>query len=259
MAMSPQDLARGHLSSCLDQGPLPAWTMRSFFIPKEESMGIFDIIGPVMIGPSSSHTAGAVRIGLFAHRLLGRKPSHARIELHGSFAATGEGHGTRLALLAGLLGLSPDDEQVPSADVLATQMCLDYHFEDVDLGDVHPNSVRIQLIADDVELEVCASSIGGARINIWSIDGFTMSLDGEYPTLLFVYPDRSGSVAVVSAILASATINIATMKVHRTARGGQALMAVQLDEAPSEDVLESMRHLPHFEQVRFIPALGFGG
>ncbi len=222
-------------------------------------MGIFDIIGPVMIGPSSSHTAGAVRIGLFAHRLLGRTPQRASIGLHGSFAATGEGHGTRLALLAGLLGLTPDDEGVPMATALAARSGLDFHFEDIDLGDVHPNSVRIRLASAGAELEVCASSTGGARIEVWSIDGFTTSLDGEFPTLLFVYPDRAGSVAVVSAILASAAINIATMKVHRTSRGGQALMAVQLDEAPSEEVLESMRHLPHFEQVRFIPALGFGG
>ena len=101
--------------------------------------------------------------------------------------------------------------------------------------------------------------MGGARIVIWSIDGYATSLDGEFPTLLFVYPDRAGSVAVVSAILANAAINIATMKVHRTSRGGRALMAVQLDEDPSKGVIDSMRHLPHFQQVRFIPALGFGG
>lgn len=222
-------------------------------------MGIFDVIGPVMVGPSSSHTAGAARIGLFARRLLGADPHRAEIGLHGSFAATGEGHGTPLALLAGLLGLEPDDERIPHSDRLATERNLEYRFETLDLGEVHPNSVQLRITAPETALGICASSVGGGRIKVWDIDGFKVNLDGEYPTLLLVYPDRPGAVAVVSAILANAAINIATIKAHRTERGGQALMAVQLDEIPPSGVLDSLRHLPHFEQVRFIPALGFGG
>lgn len=222
-------------------------------------MGIFDVIGPVMVGPSSSHTAGAARIGLFARRLLGEDPLRAEIGLHGSFAATGEGHGTPLALLAGLLGLAPDDERIPASDALANERGLDYRFEDLDLGEVHPNSVRLRIGGASAALELCASSVGGGRIKVWNIDGFAVNLDGEYPTLLLAYPDRPGAVAVVSAILANAAINIATLKAHRTERGGQALMAVQLDEIPPPGVFDSLRHLPHFEQVRFIPALGFGG
>ncbi len=216
-------------------------------------MGIFDILGPVMVGPSSSHTAGAVRIGLFARRLLGEAPTRAVIGLHGSFAATGEGHGTRLALVAGLLGLATDDERIPQAPALAIEAGLEVRFEEEDLGEVHPNSVHIRLEAPEAALDLCASSVGGGRIRAWSVDGFATSLDGEFPTLLVVYPDRAGSVAMVSTILASAALNIANMKVHRTGRGGQALMAVQLDEAPPDDVLESLYHLPHFQQVRFIP------
>lgn len=222
-------------------------------------MGIFDVIGPVMVGPSSSHTAGAARIGLFARRLLGTQPVHAEIGLHGSFAATGEGHGTPLALLAGLLGLEPDDERIPHSDALAAERGLAYRFETLDLGEVHPNSVHLRLTGPDTTLEIAASSVGGGRIKVWDIDGFKVNLDGEYPTLLLAYPDRPGAVAVVSAILANAAINIATLKAHRTERGGQALMAVQLDEVPPTGVFDSLRHLPHFEQVRFIPALGFGG
>lgn len=222
-------------------------------------MGLFDIIGPVMVGPSSSHTAGAVRIGLMARRLLGSVPAKARIALHGSMAATGRGHGTPLALLAGILGFGPDDERIPVADRWAQEEGLEYRFEEEDLGDVHPNSVRIHLAAADHEVDVCGSSIGGARIKIWDIDGFKTNLDGEFPTLLLAYPDRAGSVAVVSAILANAGLNIASMKVHRTSRGGQALMSVQLDELPPDGVLDSLRHLPNFQQIRFIPALGFGG
>ncbi len=222
-------------------------------------MGIFDVIGPVMVGPSSSHTAGAARIGLFARRLLGTQPMRAEIGLHGSFAATGEGHGTPLALLAGLLGLEPDDERIPHSDTLAAEQGLEYRFETMDLGEVHPNSAQLRLAGPATTLEISASSVGGGRIKVWNIDGFKVNLDGEYPTLLLAYPDRPGAVAVVSAILANAAINIATLKAHRTERGGQALMAVQLDEVPPTGVFDSLRHLPHFEQVRFIPALGFGG
>ena len=223
------------------------------------ALGIFDIIGPVMVGPSSSHTAGAVRIGAFARKLLAQAPVTARIGLHGSFAATGEGHGTPLALLAGLLGLNPDDERIPQAQILAAEAGLEFHFLDLDLGEVHPNSVSLELQGATSRLEISASSVGGGRILVFAIDGFEVDLDGKYPTILLSYPDRPGAVAIVTAILSNAAMNIATIKAHRTARGGQALMTVELDEAPPLGVLDSLRHLPHFEQVRFIPSLGFGG
>lgn len=222
-------------------------------------MGIFDVIGPVMVGPSSSHTAGAARIGLFARGLLGMLPKTAEISLHGSFAATGEGHGTHLAILAGLLGMTPDDERISQAHELAAEQGVQFRFEETDLGDVHPNSVRIHLTSEHTTLEVCASSLGGGRIQVWDIDGFRVDLDGEYPTLLLVYPDRLGTVAVVSSILANASINIATIKAHRTTRGGQALMAVQMDQVPPTGVLDSLRVLPQFQTARLIPALAFGG
>jgi L-serine dehydratase len=221
-------------------------------------LGIFDIIGPVMVGPSSSHTAGAVRIGGFARKLLGAAPERAVIQLHGSFAATGDGHGTPLALLAGLLGLAPDDERIPAAEALAREQGLDYRFEKVDLGDVHPNSVRLRLEAGGTALELCASSVGGGRIVVWNIDDFPVDLEGQYPTILLSYPDRPGAVAIVSAILANAALNIAAIKAHRNTRGGQALMTVELDVEPPGNVLDSLRCLPQFEQVRFIPSLGFG-
>jgi L-serine dehydratase len=222
-------------------------------------LGIFDIIGPVMVGPSSSHTAGAVRIGAFARKLLGEPPRSARIGLHGSFAATGEGHGTPLALLAGLLGMAPDDERIPAAQQVAQEQGLAFSFEDVDLGEVHPNSVRLQLEAAGGPLEVQASSVGGGRILVWAIDAFQVKLDGEYPTLLLDYPDRPGAIAMVTAILSNAALNIATLNVHRNSRGGQALMAVELDLPPSQGVVTALQHLPQMEHVRFIPALELGG
>ena len=223
-------------------------------------MGIFDIIGPVMVGPSSSHTAGAVRIGAFARKLLAEEPSLVVLGLHGSFAATGEGHGTPLALLAGLLGLQPDDERIPFAKELAAERGLQFRFEDVDLGEVHPNSVRLHLAgAEGGHLDLGASSVGGGRILVWNVDGFETDLNGEYPTILLSYPDRPGAVAVVTAILSKAGMNIATIKARRDSRGGQALMTVELDNNPSGSVLNDLRHLPQFEQVRIIPSLGFGG
>jgi len=222
-------------------------------------VGIFDIIGPVMVGPSSSHTAGAVRIGAFARLVLGTEPVSALIQLHGSFAATGEGHGTHLALLAGLLGLAPDDERIPAAEALAAERGLAYRFEPVDLGEAHPNSARLRLEGTGAALELSASSVGGGRISVWSLDGFAVDLDGQYPTILITYPDRPGAVAIASGILASNSVNIAAIKAHRDTRGGQALMAVELDTEPPAGLLEALRCLPQFEQVRYIPALGFGG
>ncbi|BDU76787.1 L-serine ammonia-lyase, iron-sulfur-dependent subunit beta [Mesoterricola sediminis] len=222
-------------------------------------MGIFDILGPVMVGPSSSHTAGAVRIGQFGRLLLGEEPGRAVIGLHGSFAATGEGHGTPLALLAGLLGMDPDDEGIPAAMEIARERGLDFRFETTDLGEVHPNSVRMALKGEDAALELRASSVGGGRIQVWGLDGFPVFLEGVYPTVLLVYPDRPGMLAMVTTILGNAGMNIATIKAHRDSRGGQALMTVELDHTPAVGILNALRHLPYMEQVRFVPRLGFGG
>lgn len=219
-------------------------------------MGIFDILGPVMVGPSSSHTAGAVRLGLFARALLGGPPSKAELALHGSFAATGEGHGTPLALLAGLLGLQPDDERIPEARALAESEGLEARFSAADLGEVHPNSVRFTLEGAHGTLNLSGSSVGGGRIQVWELEGFPVELDGEYPTILMTYPDRPGWVAVVSALLAQARLNIATIKAHRTARGGLALLSIQCDQVPPEPTLGALRSLPDVVSVRFVPALG---
>lgn len=218
-------------------------------------MGIFDIIGPIMVGPSSSHTAGAVRIGLLARTLFGRMPDRATLDLHGSFAATGEGHGTPLALLAGLLGFAPDDERIPEARLLAEEAGLAFGFGEDDFGEVHPNSVRIRMEGGQDTLEIHASSVGGGRIQVWDIDGFPVDLDGEYPTILMAYPDQPGWVAVTSALLANARVNIATIKAHRASRGGQALMAIQCDQVPPGGTLEALRALPDTAWVRFIPSL----
>jgi len=215
-------------------------------------MGILDVIGPVMVGPSSSHTAGACRIGFFAGKLLGQRPIRAEISLHGAFAATGEGHGTPLALLAGLMGWQPDDARMPNAMDAAGQYGLDYNFSVQDLGNVHPNSVKIILKSESDCMTVCASSIGGGRVNVWGIDGFAVDIDAEDPTLLVSYPDRKGIIAAISSIISEAQVSIGEMKVHRNNLNGNAMMTIVLDQAPPPDIVDSINDLRHIDMARFI-------
>ena len=148
-------------------------------------MRLFDILGPVMVGPSSSHTAGAVRIGLTARKLLGDRPVHADISLHGSFALTGHGHGTDCALIAGLLGMQPDDLRIPGSFAVAAEQGLTFSFRNVQLRNAHPNTARLQLTgAKGRTLDIVAESIGGGRIRIRSIDGIETNFSGEHNTLI---------------------------------------------------------------------------
>ena len=166
-------------------------------------MNLFDILGPVMVGPSSSHTAGAVRIGRMARALLGQEPVRAQLLLHGSFASTGEGHGTHQALVAGLLGLSPADGRVPDSFRLARERGLSFSFGTCVLRDVHPNSALIRLEdAGGGQLEVGASSPGGGRIRVFQVDGLHTSFSGELPTLVVHNTDQPGCVSQVTGVLA---------------------------------------------------------
>lgn len=159
-------------------------------------MRLFDILGPVMVGPSSSHTAGAVRIGLAARKLLGEPPVQAAIGLHGSFALTGHGHGTDCALIAGLLGMQPDDLRIPHSLTLAAEQGLHYTFETIQLRGAHPNTARLQLTGRTGRtLDVVAESIGGGRIHIRSIDGIEANFSGEHNTLIVHNQDEPGHVA----------------------------------------------------------------
>ena len=194
-------------------------------------MNLFDILGPVMVGPSSSHTAGAVRIGRMARSLLGQEPVRAELFLHGSFASTGEGHGTHQALIAGLLGLSPDDDRVPGSFALAEERGLSFTFSTRDLRDVHPNSVLIRLEGDQGgQLEVGASSPGGGRILVNKVDGIDVSFDGMFNTLVIRNQDENGAVAAVTSVLNQLRINVANMSLCRHKRGGDALMVIETDQ-----------------------------
>jgi L-serine dehydratase len=216
-------------------------------------VSILDIIGPVMVGPSSSHTAGACRIGLFARALLGGQPDQARIELHGSFARTGQGHGTDRAIAGGLLGFHPDDERLRDSIELAAAAGLALTFENTKLrGDHHPNTTRITARRGEREVAVVGSSVGAGRIVITAIDGFPVEITGTLPTLVVVAADQPGTVAAVTSTLARQGGNIATIKVSRRQKGGHAIHVYELDEPVGGEALEALSALPSVRSVRVI-------
>ena len=210
-------------------------------------VSLLDIIGPVMVGPSSSHTAGACRLGLLARCLVGGTPQTARIELHGSFARTGEGHGTDKAIVGGLMGYRPDDERLRDALDTAEREGLDYRFEKTTLGedaDVHPNTVRISVARAGRESVMTGSSLGAGRVLVTEIDGYPVEINGNYNTIVLVAEDVKGSIAAIATILAANAINVATLKVSRQRPGGDAFMVWEIDERPDEKVRDTIRSLP---------------
>ena len=218
-------------------------------------MNLFDIMGPIMVGPSSSHTAGAVRMGNMARALLGQPPVRAQLSLHGSFASTGEGHGTHQALVAGLLGLAPDDERVPDSFSLATKQGLEFTFDTVNLRDVHPNSALIRLEgANGAEIEVAVSSLGGGRIRVFQIDGLPCSFSGELPTLVVHNTDQPGCVSQVTGVLARRGLNVATLQLNRDGRGESAVMVIESDHVIFPGAVDEIRALPGILRVtRYTP------
>lgn len=218
-------------------------------------MNIYDILGPVMVGPSSSHTAGAVRIGLITRRLLGTAPVHAEIFLSGSFAATGTGHGTDRALIAGLLGMQPDDIRIPNSFSFAAEAGLTFTFHKINLKDAHPNTAILRVSsADGRTLEVQAASLGGGRILVNRLDGIRVNFTGDAPTLIVHNLDKPGCVANVTSLLSRNGVNIATMQLYRNYRGGYAVMVVETDQNIAAEVLELLRHLDGVTKVTYLAA-----
>lgn len=217
---------------------------------------IFDIVGPVMIGPSSSHTAGAVRLGLLARSALGEPPVRAEVGLHGSFASTGVGHGTDRAIAAGLLGLAPDDPAIKDSLLLASEAGLQVSFSEADLGHVHPNTARFALTTrHGRHMELQGSSLGGGDVVMTSIDGYDTEITGELPSLLVFHLDQPGEVAAVTAVLADAGVNIARMRVSRERRGADALMVIETDAPATATAIEQIAGSPGVTGVRVISAV----
>lgn len=206
---------------------------------------IFDMMGPVMVGPSSSHTAGAARIGNMGRTLLGEDVAEAKIGLHGSFADTGFGHGTDRALLAGLLGMKPDDLRIPNAYEEAAHAGLKHSFYAVELRDAHPNTALLDLTGvSGKKVQLQASSIGGGAIVVNGIDGIAVNFTGDYNTLIVRNQDESGSVAAITSILSQLRINVANMSVNRHKRGGDALMVIETDQHIKPNQVQFLSELP---------------
>ena len=217
--------------------------------------GVFDIIGPIMIGPSSSHTAGAARLGAMARLIFGRTPKKAEFFLHGSFAKTYRGHGTDKALVAGIMGLRPDDARLRDALEIAEREGIEVSFSPKDLGNVHPNSVQMILSDEKGKVMVQGASVGGGSICIDRIDDFQVEFTGEYNSLMTIHRDRPGIVAAITKELASLDINIAFMKLFREGKGQRALMLIETDQAVPEEALVVLKHIDGLEEVMAIPAL----
>jgi L-serine dehydratase len=210
---------------------------------------VFDIIGPIMIGPSSSHTAGAARIGRVARNLYGKLPKKVRISLYGSFAKTYRGHGTDIAIIGGLLDFDTFDERIRESLKLATEAGMEFDFIEEDAITNHPNTVKITIEDDDQTFELVGVSIGGGKIEIIELNGFELKLSGNYPAILVVHNDRFGAIAGVTNVLTKYSLNIGHMEVSRKEVGQLALMTIEVDQVIEDKVLEELMSLPHIVQV----------
>lgn len=218
---------------------------------------IFDILGPVMVGPSSSHTAGAARIGLIARQLFGRQPEKATVYLHGSFAATGKGHGTDKALIAGLLGMMPDDMRIPTSFEVAHEEGMEFTIQNKDIKEAHPNTAQIIMEANGAPtMKIQAYSIGGGRIRVCKLDGIDVNFSGESCTLIIRNVDEPGRIREVANALSNAEINVATMQVFRDKRGGTAVMVVETDQIVPCEAIEDLENKPGIIRVKFLDPNG---
>lgn len=216
-------------------------------------MNIFEILGPVMVGPSSSHTAGAVRIGYVCSKLMGVRVISADIELYGSFLLTGKGHGTPQAIVAGLLGMTPDDARIPDSFEIAKAQGLKFTIGEAKLKEAHPNSVLLRLKGENgKELEVIGESLGGSIINIAQIDGLPANISGDYPTLIASNMDVPGMVAKVSKVLYDADINIAQMHLYRASRGKNSVLIAECDQEIEDKTLNDIRGLDGIMKVSYL-------
>lgn len=218
-------------------------------------MNLFDIIGPVMVGPSSSHTAGAVKIGYVARKLMAEPVHKAEILLYGSFLATGKGHGTDCAIVAGLLGMNPDDIRIPKSMEYAKEAGMEVQLGKARLKNGHPNSAVLNLVGvSGKTLSVVGESLGGSLINIASVDGRQANFSGEHPTLIVHNKDIPGRVTYITGVLSDLSINIATMQLYRTGRGGNAVMIIECDEEIPKETLDLLKQEKGVERLTYYSA-----
>ena len=221
-----------------------------------EKSSIFDMIGPVMIGPSSSHTAGVVRIAKVAVKILGTIPDNAEITFYNSFARTYEGHGSDRAILAGLMDFETDDKQIKEAIEIANQSGLKYHFKSVgNASTMHPNSIRLLIGKGERSIEVLGESKGGGVINIAEVNGFKADFSASLHTLIIFADDIKGSIAFIANVLAHDDCNIATMSVSRKGRNDLACQVIEMDSSIKPVTFEYLKSLSWVKEVINIPAI----
>lgn len=219
-------------------------------------MNVFDIIGPVMIGPSSSHTAGAVRLGRVAWKILGQKAVKADIVLSGSFAQTYKGHGTDKAIIAGIMGMHSHDERIRNALTLAKENCLNFNFILMDIPDSHPNTARITLTGENgASCTIQGSSIGGGNILVTEINSLEVSFTGQYNTLLVLHHDKPGTIAAVTNFMAYSGLNIGNFRLSRPKKGGEAVMTIEVDGEVPDYLIQNLQILPNIINVILIKAV----
>ncbi|MBO4913687.1 MAG: L-serine ammonia-lyase, iron-sulfur-dependent subunit beta [Oscillospiraceae bacterium] len=222
-------------------------------------MNIFDIIGPVMIGPSSSHTAGAVRLGRVANKMMdGRRPERVDITLSGSFARTYKGHGTDRALLAGILGFHSWDAEIRDALDIAKQRGLNYSFECRDIPGAHPNTALIRCVMPDGEVtEVTGASVGGGNIRVDEVNGMRVDFNGDYSTILVLHLDRPGVIADVTQLMRNQypDANIANFRLSRRERGGMSVMTIEIDGVATESMAADLRNVDNVVNALLIKRL----
>lgn len=220
------------------------------------NISIMEILGPVMIGPSSSHTAGAEKLGKAAGSIGGSDFDEALFYLHGSFSATYIGHGTDKALVAGILGMNPDDERLKDSLELAKAKGIKVEFIESDLGEVHPNTVKIVLKKEgQIVLNIMGSSIGGGNIMITEIDGCSLEISGKYPVVIVKHKDVRGMVSSTTGVLARSGVNIATLRVSRESKGEVATTVIETDNVVSENVVAEILAIENIISVKKVAAI----
>src|SRR5438067_1043014 len=221
-------------------------------IRHDRKVSILDVMGPVMVGPSGSHTAGTARLGRVAREVLDDEPRSVRFVLHPPLATAYRGHGSDFALVGGAIGLNVDDPRIPEAIRIAEQMGVDVEFTEEGLGDVHPNTVRIEIRGATREAEIVGSSIGGGVIEVFKINGFQTRFKGDSPSLLLFYRDRPGMIAEVAQIIADEGINIASLYCSRKQRGKDAFMEIDVDSPVSDEAIARIGSLKDMGEARYL-------
>lgn len=221
------------------------------------NIGVFDVVGPVMIGPSSSHTAGAARLGKIASKIVNKPVKEVCFFLHGSFKETYRGHGTDRALVAGIMGMDPEDARLRDSLILAEKEGIKVDFQPADFGQVHPNTVKIAMVdCDGTNWEVLGSSIGGGLVSIQEINGNKVQITGEHPTVITCHNDIPGTVSKISTLIYESDINIAHMTLVRSQKGKDATMTIEVDSPMTDEIIEKIRQFEGINRVIVINSLG---